>query len=147
VIWFFIAIAVTLFLLDIWVATEFLSHVALLILAGVVANQVPWFGWEWRVVVFICSYLLTIAFYYLFWKQIAHRFMNDFIAPTRHVPSQEKVIGKSGVIVITAGKSGVSVDGMLWPVGPGDYEDGRPVVITAVIDGVLSVEPSDDPAT
>lgn len=141
--WFLLALAVTLFLLDIWVATELLSHVALLILAAVVASFMPLVGWQWQVAAFICSYLATLAFYYLFWKQIGLPFINGLVTPTRHVPSQEKIVGKSGTIVRSSGSQGVSVDGLIWPTTDTSQPAGSRVRVTAISDGVLSVEPTD----
>ncbi len=138
-----VALAVTLFLLDIFVATELLSHIALLILAGVVASFVPDIGWQWTAAAFICSYLATLAFYYLFWKQIGLLFINKFVQPTRHVPSSDKIVGKFGVVIRDAGKYGVSVEGMIWPIADVAYDDGSRVRVTAISDGVLTIEPAE----
>ena len=78
-IWILVALAVTLFLLDIWVSTEILSHLALLILAGVAASHITG-GWEWRIAVFLTCYLVTIVVYYLFWKQIMLHVVNRAVA-------------------------------------------------------------------
>ena len=137
-IWILVALAVTLFLLDIWISTGILSHLALLILAGVAASHVT-AGWEWRIAVFLACYLVTIAVYYLFWKQIMLQVVNRAVAPTRHVPEFEKIVGSSGEIVIQKGKTFVRVNGILWPVTADDFDAGDKVVVGSVSDGRVDV--------
>ena len=137
-IWIHVAIAVTLFLLDIWISTEILSHLALLILAGVAASHVT-AGWEWKITVFLVCYLGTIAVYYLFWKQIMLQVVNRVVAPTRHVPEFENIVGSSGEIVMQKGKPFVRVNGILWPVSGGEFDVGETVVVESMSDGRVEV--------
>lgn len=136
--WIFIALAITLLLLDIWVATQFLSHLALLVFAGVAASFID-SGWEWRITVFIACYLAAIAVYYLAWKQVMAWVMNTLVAPTRHRPEFENIIGARGPVVQQRDMQFARINGILWPIQAGRFPEGSEVVIESVADGKVVV--------
>ena len=140
--WIFVALAITLLLLDIWVATQALSHLAMLILAGVAASFIDT-GWEWRAVVFMACYLATLAAYYLFWKQFMLWFTNTFVAPTRHQPEFENIVGAKGSVVRQKDKQFARVNGILWPIDIGTFEDGDPIQVQSMNDGKVTVQLTD----
>lgn len=140
--WIFVALAITLLLLDIWVATQVLTHLALIILAGVAASLIET-GWEWRAIVFMICYLGILAAYYLLWKQFMLWFTNTFVAPTRHQPEFENIVGSKGSVVRQKDKQFARINGILWPINDGTFEDGASVEVLSMSNGKVTVHPAD----
>ena len=131
-----LCLAITLLLLDIWVQTEILSHVALLLLAWIVST---WFSVSlmWKVSIFILCYLSILVVYYTLWKKILFHFIDKVVAPNRHEVPVEGIVGRKSIVLENEGKLFLRIDGMLWMVKEHDAEVGEDRVVSSFEDGKL----------
>ena len=131
-----LCLAITLLLLDIWVQTELLSHVALLLLAWIVST---WFSVSlmWKVSIFILCYLSILVVYYTLWKKILFHFIDKVVAPNRHEVPVEGIVGRKSIVLENEGKLFLRIDGMLWMVKEHDAEVGEDRVVSSFEDGKL----------
>ena len=138
-----LALTLTLFILDIFLATEVLSWWGILSLASYITWRIgP--TWKWGILVFFLALIGSAVFYYgvlrvLIGKPI--RALLQHGAPDEVI---EKLKGAKGMIHYVEGKPMFRWNGdELWPVNSvAPVHEGDCVVVTSVTDGVVSVVPN-----
>jgi membrane protein implicated in regulation of membrane protease activity len=134
-----VLIAIILVLIDIFVPSEIPTHIAYILLSGLVALNVDAHTLI-RIVVALLAWFSLVAFHYFIWRTFVQKFVNQVIAPDRFKGGAEGLVGSRGVIRVIEGNVMVSVSGDLWPChGTGDWIDGESVAIVSEKDGELEV--------
>ena len=135
-----ILIAIILVLIDIFVPSEIPTHIAYILLSGLVALNIDAHTLV-RIVVALLAWFSLVAFHYFIWRSFVQKFVNQVIAPDRFKGGAEGVVGMVGVIRVIEGNVMVKVSGDLWPCsGSGDWADGESVTIVSEEDGELEVK-------
>jgi membrane protein implicated in regulation of membrane protease activity len=136
-----VALSLTLFVLDIFLMTEFLSW-------GGVLSLSTWLVWKidapikWSVLIFVVAFT-GFSFLYVFLFRntigIAIRKILQGKSPEEGLYS---LVGKKGEVRKIEGNYFISVEGELWPIrNEGiDFMDGDIKSIVLITDGVVSVE-------
>ena len=136
-----VALSLTLFILDIFLMTEFLSW-------GGVLSLSTWLVWKidapikWSVLIFVVAFT-GFSFLYVFLFRntigIAIRKILQGKSPEEGLYS---LVGKKGEVRKIEGNYFISVEGELWPIrNEGiDFMDGDIRSIISITDGVVSVE-------
>ena len=136
-----LAVAITLLVLDIFVCTELLSWVSLLLFAagGTWLVGAPW---QWSVLVFIGFLALVCVLYYTLWVQCVRRVVMDLVL--RHAPREatEQVAGKTATVLGEGENLCIRWDDHIIPIEADDRTGlvaGDKVVIEAVRGGLAHV--------
>jgi membrane protein implicated in regulation of membrane protease activity len=134
-----IAIAIILILLDVFIPTEILSHIAIVLLCVAVfwLLEIPIL---WRIAASIFAWFVMVGGYYLFWKQVVTQVGNKFIAPTRFKTSVESIVGSSGVVEEIEGSVMCRVQDELWPIEDCKFCVGTAVSVVSIEEGKLILE-------
>lgn len=111
---YWVAISITLIVVDFFLDTEILSWIALgvfAVWATAYVDPAP----AWATLVFINFYVLAGLFYIFIFKAITKFFVNY---ATRNAPPEinDTLKGKKGVICGESVNMGVSVEGVIYPV-------------------------------
>lgn len=136
-----VALSLTLFVLDIFLMTEFLSW------GGVLSLSI-WLVWKidapikWSVLIFVVAFTgFSFLYVFLFRNTIgvAIRKILQGKSPEEGLYS---LVGKKGEVRKIEGNYFISVEGELWPIrNEGiDFMDGDIKSIVSITDGVVSVE-------
>lgn len=135
-----VALALTLFVVDIFLMTEILSWGGVLALAS-------WLTWridaplKWSVLIFIGAFT-GFAFVYVFLLRATIGAVVRRVIQGR-APDETlyAIVGKTGRIRIIGGRVFANVDAELWPVATSDesFTDGVNVKVTAIKEGVVLV--------
>ena len=136
-----VALSLTLFVLDIFLMTEFLSW-------GGVLSLSTWLVWKidapikWSVLIFVVAFTgFSFLYVFLFRNTIgvAIRKILQGKSPEEGLYS---LVGKKGEVRKIEGNYFISVEGELWPIrNEGiDFMDGDIKSIVSITDGVVSVE-------
>ena len=130
-----IALAITLILVDVFVATEFLSVVAYALISITLVDALPvssLYAIATGVVVF--GVLLVLHFQVL--RGLSVLLVDKYISPTKVKSGEDALVGQAGVITDVSGKRFVRVGDQLCEfVDDGALADGTKVKVTGS-DGV-----------
>jgi len=134
-----IAIAIILFLLDTFIATETLSHIAIIVLCiaifWILDTSLPW-----RIAISLASWFVFVCLYYLMWKQVVNHVTNRVVAPTRYKDSIESIVGKRGSIECVDGKSMCRIGDALFPIEGHIPPEHAAVQVTELKSGKVAVK-------
>lgn len=137
-----LVIALLLIVIDLFVATEALTLVALGLASATIAALLP-LPFIYQVLVgilFFCGFVLV---YFAFWRRIVTRFVNRHIAPSRYQSGLTRLVGKEGRYRLLEGQRLVEVEGDLYPISnTPDLSDSDPVHIEDVVDGKCTIAPA-----
>lgn len=136
-----LAVAITLLVLDIFVCTELLSWVSLLLFAawGTWLVGAPW---QWSVLVFVGFLALVCVLYYTLWVQCVRRVVMDLVLRNSPRESTEQVVGKSATVLGEGENLCIRWEDHIIPIEEDDRSDlsaGDKVVIEAVRGGLAHV--------
>lgn len=135
-----ILIAIILVLLDIFVPSEIPTHIAYVLVSGLVALNVDAHALV-RIIIALLAWFSLVSFHYFIWRSFVQRLVNQVIAPDRFKGGAEGIVGAVGVIRVIEGKVMVSVSGDLWPCSRFENSvDGESVKVVSEKDGVLEVK-------
>lgn len=140
----FLAVALTLLIIDIFICTEVLSYASLLIFAA-------WGTWvtdvslKWSVLVFLFYIGVALALYYACWAKIVRPWVMHlcFGNSTLAQESDEALVGKVGVVSGEGEDMFLRVLDELWPVDAScrmSVHDGDRARVTAYDRGVVCIE-------
>lgn len=139
-----ILIAIILVLLDIFIPSEIPTHIAYVLVSGLVALNVDSHALV-RIIVALLAWFSLVAFHYFIWRSFVQRLVNQVIAPDRFKGGAEGIIGAVGIIRVIEGNVMVRVSGDLWPCSCfGDSVDGESVTVVSEKDGALEVKKLDN---
>ena len=136
-----LAVAITLLVLDIFVCTELLSWVSLLLFAawGTWLVGAPW---QWSVLVFIGFLALVCVLYYTLWVQCVRRVVMGLVLRNAPRESTEQVAGKTATVLGEGENLCIRWEDHIIPVEADDRAGltaGDKVVIDAVRGGMAHV--------
>ncbi len=136
-----LAVAITLLVLDIFVCTELLSWVSLLLFAawGTWLVGAPW---QWSVLVFIGFLALVCVLYYTLWVQCVRRVVMDLILRRAPMESTEQVTGKTASVLGEGDNLCIRWEDHIIPIEENDRDGlsaGDKVVIAAIRGGLAHV--------
>lgn len=133
-------VGVILMLVDFFVQSDALTHVAYVLFACLIASFVP-LHILFKILIGFGAWVGLIYLHYAVWRDFVTHFANRIVAPTKYQTGPRGLIGKLGHIKIIDTKAMVSVEGDLW-----SYEAhkalpaGTPVRIVGERGGSLHVE-------
>lgn len=140
----FLAVALTLLVIDIFTCTEILSYASLAIFAA-------WGTWmtgaplQWSVLVFIIYAALGVAFYYLCWAKIVRPWVMKlcFGHSSLSREAAEALVGQTGTVIGEGEEMYLRVLDELWAVDEScraGFANGDRARITAYDRGVVCIE-------
>ena len=135
-----LALTLTLFILDIFLATEVVSWWGILSLAVYFTWRIgP--TWKWGILVFLLALVGSAIIYYGVFRILIGKPIRALLqhgAPNEVI---EKLNGARGTIHYVDGKPKFRWNGdELWPINVGtSVNEGDNVVVTAVTDGIVNV--------
>lgn len=137
-----LALTLTLFVLDIFLATEVISWGGVLTLAAYITYRIgP--TWEWGILVFILAFALSTIVYYGLFRILIGKTFRALLQ--RGAPDEviERLKGARGVVHYVEERPMLRWNGdELWPIATDvSLQEGDRVVVVAVQDGILTVEP------
>ena len=136
-----LALVITLVILDVFVAGEWLSWIAMIGFAVYVT-------WRlsppplWALLSFVVVFCLTVGLYYCFLRSIIQRCNSRLLMRHQRPDVLEQIAGQIGVIHIVEGKTFVKLNGELWSIFDEDsesYMEGEKVCIASIHDGRLKI--------
>ena len=133
-------VGVILMLVDFFVQSDVLTHVAYVIFACLIASFAP-LHIMFKILIGFGAWVGLIYIHYSVWRDFVTHFANRIVAPTKYHTGPRGLVGKLGHIKIIDSKPMVSVEGDLWT-----YEAhkalpaGTPVRIVGERGGNLHVE-------
>jgi len=136
-----LAVAITLLVLDIFVCTELLSWVALLLFSawGTWLVGAPW---QWSILVFLGFLGLTCVLYYTLWVQCVRRVIMGGVMRNTPQESTELVAGKTAIVLGDDEHLCIRWDDHIIPIEEEDRAGlvaGDKVVIKAIRGGMAHV--------
>lgn len=142
-----VAIAITLFILDIFFCTELLSWLALFTFAiyftAFFESKIS-IPVQWNVLLFILFLALSLVFYYAVWRALIHPLIARLLFNRKE--SQEsimKVSGQIGKFRLINGNPFVEWNGEIWGVHPDEntaaFQDAERVKILKEEDGLFTI--------
>lgn len=136
-----LAVAITLLVLDVFVCTEVLSFISLIVFAawGTWLVGAPW---QWSVLVFIGFLVLACVLYYTLWVQCVRRLVMDCILKKAPKESVEQAGGQILTVIGEGENLCVRWDDLVIPVETGDkagLQPGDQVELLAVRGGLAHV--------
>ena len=132
-----LALTLTLFVLDIYLATEVLSRCGIITFASYITWRIgP--TWKWGILVFLLAIPVAAIFYYMLVKLIRPLLQHG--SPKELL---EKLKGAQGKIHFVNGKPMFRWNGdELWPIdSDAQVQEGDRVIVISIKDGVLTVSP------
>ena len=125
-------LAVILVIVDFFVGTDILSHIAYIIFSVVIARNMP-FHIMYKILIGFAAWFAIIACHYMFFRRFVQMVVDKVIAPDKYRSGTEGLISMTGSIK--------EVDGDLWPIEPNeDLRPSQEVKVTKVPNGILTVE-------
>jgi membrane protein implicated in regulation of membrane protease activity len=133
-------LAIICMVLDFFVGTDILSHVAYIIFSFLIARNVP-FHFMYKVLIGLVAWFAIICCHYLFFKRFVQQIVNRIIAPDKYREGADGLVNKIGEVKEVEQKKMVMIDGDLWPAEAAeDLQVGQKVKVTNAKDGILTVE-------
>ena len=112
-----LAVAVTIFLVDIYIQTEILSIGALLIFVSYISSLFDAYlgiPIQWSIVVFFLCTCLVFSFYYVVWKKAVGPILSKIYFREKSKEAIETVTGKSAIFRLIDGNPFIEWNGELW---------------------------------
>lgn len=139
----FLAVAITLLMLDCFTQTDFLSVLAIILFAeyfeGVLSKLIPL---QWLVVVYVLLLILSFFIYVTLWRKFVYVFIRHTLLRNATRESYESMAGENGIFRIIDGKKFVDWNGELWQVEcPNlyNFHNGEDVIILSNNNGKLTI--------
>jgi len=133
-------LAIILIILDFFVATDILTHIAYIILAYLVASYVP-LHFMYKIIIGIACWFSIVTAHYLVFRRFIQQVINRKIAPDKYRSGTDGLVGMTGQIREIEQQKMLMLEGDLWPIdNPEDFQQGQDVKVLEVRDGILTVE-------
>lgn len=133
-------LAVILVIVDFFVGTDILSHIAYIIFSVVIARNMP-FHVMYKILIGLAAWFAIIACHYMFFRRFVQKVVDKFIAPDKYRSGPEGLVGKTGSIREVEETKMVELEGDLWPIEPNeDLRPSQKVKVTKAQNGILTVE-------
>ncbi len=138
-----LAVSITLLVLDVFICTELLSWVALVLFAlyGTWLCALPL---QWSVLVFLGCLALEMGLYYTLWAQLVRPLVMKVALRGAPDDIQENPVGRVGrAMRADDGSFCVKVADLLYPIAEEDCQlltDGEQVSVTALVGGIARVQ-------
>lgn len=138
-----LGIAALLIVIDFFVASDALTHVAYVLLSILVALHVDVHP-LYRSLAGCGAWFALVAFHYLVWRKALRRFADRVVAPDHFKDAPQRVVGAVGELKVIEERRMVAIDGDLWPLDPAQageaFAAGHAVRVVKVNDGAVQVE-------
>lgn len=145
-----LALSLSLFILDIFIQTEFLSWLSLILFAAyfTLLIQTHWLlPIQWSFIIFFLFLVLAFVFYFLEWSRVIKPIIQKSLLKHATAEHDERAVGGTGIFRIIDGQYFVEWDGILWKAVKGEncpplsqLCDCEKVTITKSEAGTLSIE-------
>jgi len=133
-------LAVILVIVDFFVGTDILSHIAYIIFSIVIARNMP-FHIMYKILIALAAWFAIVACHYMFFRRFVQKVVDKFIAPDKYRSGPEGLVGKTGSIREVEETKMVELEGDLWPIEPNeDLRPSQEVKVTKAQNGILTVE-------
>lgn len=133
-------LAAILIIVDFFLSTDVVTHVAYVIVAFVIARSTG-LHFMYQILIGLVAWFAIVAFHYLVWRGITHWVANTLIAPDRYRSGADGLVGETGVVKRLDDVAMVELRGDLWPCkGAAAFATGDRVRVTGVNEGVLTVQ-------
>ncbi|MEG9862691.1 MAG: hypothetical protein V6Z81_09465 [Parvularculales bacterium] len=110
---YLILASISLFLIDIVIASEIASWIALGLLTYVAVDYIG-APLEYSIPLYIAIYFLFMILYYMVWRRFVEPIIHSFIAPKKYTARQDALIGKFAEIVNIDGNYFAKVEGEVF---------------------------------
>ncbi len=132
-------VALILIVVDIFFASDIPTIIATIIVAFVIAKELP-VPFLYKILLGLIIWFILVAIYYWFWKKIVAKVLNHYIAPEKLKSGQEALVGRTGTIKAIEGRILLQIDDELHPFkSEKEWKDGEKAVISGFKDGVLII--------
>jgi membrane protein implicated in regulation of membrane protease activity len=132
---------VILVLVDFFVLSDILTHIAYVLVAIVVARLFE-LQLLYRIIIGVCTWFAVVACHYVFWRSFVQTFVNKVISPDKYKEGARGLVGLEGKIEEAEGRKMLRLKGDLWQCSNSDeFKDGDNVKVAEETDGLLTVEP------
>ena len=136
----FLLLAVILVIVDFFVGTDILSHIAYIIFSVVIARNMP-FHIMYKILIGLAAWFAIVACHYLFFRRFVQTVVDRFIAPDKYRSGADGLVGMTGCIREVEETKMVELEGDLWPIEPNDdLQPSQEVIVTKNHNGILTVE-------
>ena len=133
-------LAIILIVLDFFVATDILTHIAYIILAYIIASYVQ-LHFMYQILIGIGCWFVIVTAHYLLFRKFIQQVINRKIAPDKYRSGTDGFVGMTGQIKEVEQKKMIMLEGDLWPIdNPEGLQQGQAVKVVEVRDGILTVE-------
>jgi len=133
-------LAIILIILDFFIATDILTHIAYIVLAYLVASNVQ-LHFMYQIIIGIGCWCLIVTAHYLVFRKFVQQLINQKIAPDKYRSGTDGLVGMAGQIKEIEQQKMVMLEGDLWPIdNPEGFGQGQDVKVVEVKDGILTVE-------
>lgn len=133
-------LAVILVIVDFFVGTDILSHIAYIIFSVVIARNMP-FHVMYKILIGLAAWFTIVACHYIFFRRFVQKIVDKIIAPDKYRSGAEGLVGMTGSIREVEEKKMVELEGDLWPIEANeDLRPSQKVKVTKAQNGILTVE-------
>lgn len=141
-----LALALLLFLVDIFFQSDVPTHISYVLVSAVVATEFDVHP-LWQAVIGVLTWFALVGFHYLLWRRVLTR-VAERLAPSQYLSGAAGMVGEIGRVKEVDGRRFVALHGDLWRYdGAPDAPIGAMVRVLAEKGGRLVVEPADAPTT
>ena len=137
------AFALTLFVVDIFVATEIMSWCGVLSLSAWLTWRIH-ANWEWAILLFVGSFVLFAFVYYWGIRVTIGRLVRSWMQKGAPPEITDRIVGAVGVIHQVEGRSFFKWNGEeLLPVmddGRSVFQEGEVVAVDRLVDGAVILQ-------
>ena len=133
-------LAIILIILDFFIATDILTHIAYIILAYLVASNVQ-LHFMYQIIIGLGCWFVIVTAHYLFFRKFVQRLINRKIAPDKYRSCTDGLVGMTGQIKEIEQQKMIILEGDLWPIdNPEGFQQGQNVEVVEVKDGILTIK-------
>lgn len=133
-------VAVILMLVDFFIQSDILTHVAYVVFALTLAFVLP-VHIMFRLLAGFLAWVGMIYIHYTLWRDFVTQFANRIVAPTKYQTGPRGLIGQQGCVKSIDDRSMVSIEGDLWTYEASEtLPAGTRVVVIGERAGSLRVE-------
>ena len=134
-------LAILLIVVDLFFASDILTHVAYVLLCVIVARLLP-IHLLYKILFAVLVWFGLVAMHYTVWKHLVQKVANRIIAPDRYLTGSDGLVGLVGEIKEIEGAKVIELKGDLSKFAcVAEIKPGDKVKVESVRHGVLQVAP------
>ena len=125
------ALALSLFIVDVFFQTEIFVHISFILLTYIVVKIIS-VSLLYKIIIGMIIWWSLIFLYYWFWKNYILKIINKFLTPDKYQSGIDNKIGRKGEIEKVEGKLFIKIDDELYSYiskNDNDYEENDIVKI------------------